>query len=64
MVWAMCMCNVGVMMALVVPSMAKVYAWSFPWTHVWEPCDKVHYGGYEEFVGVVKLGGWVSYVLV
>ena len=31
---------------------------------VWEPCEKVYYGGYEGFIRVVMLRRWVSYVLI
>lgn len=31
---------------------------------VWEPCDEVYCCNYEQFVYVVVLGGWVSYVVV
>ena len=68
---AICMCGIGVMVVLVVPSVANVFACSFPWMHdflycisVWEPCNEVYYGGDEDFVWVVMLEGWLSYVVV
>lgn len=37
-----------------------MYAWTFLYGDlVFEPCDKVDYGSYKEFVGVVALGRWL-----
>lgn len=51
MVWALCMCSIGIMVALVVPLMAKY------------TLGHCLYEGFEEFDEVVTSRGWVSYVV-
>ena len=75
-VWAICICGIGVIVSFVVPFVASEYAMSFPFILVWALTFWIvmlspnHFmcciieSCYWEFIRMVVLGGWASYMIV
>lgn len=69
MVWVMCLCNIGVMVPFAILSIASEYIISFSMIQVWPLtfwmvtlCQNHAMCCTTEFIWVVVLGGWPSYM--